>query len=624
MYRHAMNYWGIKKVENLDPLVKLLLEALSSELFGLSHEIEDSHNRMLDKIANMLTPDTLVHVHPAHGVCHALPNSTAKLTVAKVVIRMKHGTSGEENIFKGIVTSVGMDGEKGVSGTLHYRGYSMTILMESGKTMDSFTDATLKDIVNEVVDKYGNGISVVNNPAFQNKIPYIQMQEESAYEFLKRLAWQYGEWFYYNGQELFFGNPHREKDENLVYDIDIDSIHFSSQMMPFRFSRHDYMADIHTAMYGDDTEAVNGINTYLANAVQTSENTYKSQTTMYSHTAAGHPLDIEHFAAAEKGRNVASLVWITGNTKTCRIRIGEPAVITIPPTMCKRQDLGRYRIVELSHSIDANGTYTNTFKGIPASMEYIPMKDIRTPVAYSMLAEVTDNADPENMGRVQVQFAWQKSKNKTTNWIRVRSLDAGSSETVSKNRGFVFVPEIGDQVMVDFELGDPCRPYVSGSMFHKNNGEGGNADNHIKTIVTRSGHTLEFNDDEDGQWGITLKDANKNIIHINSKEQTIEIIAPKTISLNAENIRLNAKEDINIVADGKLDMSIGKEGDLKFDKLKVDANNSLDVLSKKYQNESDEISVVSNGKMTLNGKNTTKLSGKKVDIQGSSNKLELP
>ena len=71
-------------------------------------------------------------------------------------------------------------------------------------------------------------------------------------------------------------------------------------------------------------------------------------------------------------------------------------------------------------------------------------------------------------------------------------------------------------------------------------------------------------------------------------------------------------------------MSIGKEGDLKFDKLKVDANNSLDVLSKKYQNESDEISVISNGKMTLNGKSATKLKGKKVEIQGSSNKLELP
>ena len=541
-----------------------------------------------------------------------------------VVIRMKHEFSGDESIFKGIITSIGMDGDKGVSGTLHYRGYSTTILLESGRTMDSFTDATLGEIVSEVVEKYGNGISIVNNPAFKSRIPYVQMQEESAYEFLRRLAWQYGEWFYYNGQVLYFGNPYKEKDENLVYDIDMDSMHFSSCVAPFHFSRHDYLSDSHMDMFGDDSEAVRGINTYLANAMKTSEGMFRSQTTMYSHTATGHPLDIEHFTAVEKGRNVASLVWMTGNTKTCRVRIGEPVVVQIPPNMCKRRDMGRYRIVEITHRIEVSGGYANSFKGIPASMEYIPTEDMRMPVAHAMLAEVTDNADPENLGRVQVQFAWQKSRNKTTNWIRVRSLDAGSSETVSKNRGFVFVPEIGDQVMVDFELGDPCRPYVSGSMFHKNNGEGGNADNHIKTIVTRSGHTLEFNDDKNGDWGITLKDANKNIIHINSKEQTIEITAPKTISLNAENIRLNAKEDINIVADGKLDMSIGKEGDLKFDKLKVDANNSLDVLSKKYQNESDEISVISNGKMTLNGKNTTKLKGKKVEIQGSSNKLELP
>ena len=541
-----------------------------------------------------------------------------------VVIRMKHEFSGDESIFKGIITSIGMDGDKGVSGTLHYRGYSTTILLESGRTMDSFTDATLGEIVSEVVEKYGNGISIVNNPAFKSRIPYVQMQEESAYEFLRRLAWQYGEWFYYNGQVLYFGNPYKEKDEKLVYDIDMDSMHFSSCVAPFHFSRHDYLSDSHMDMFGDDSEAVRGINTYLANAMKTSEGMYRSQTTMYSHTAAGHPLDIERFTAVEKGRKVASLVWMTGKTKTCRVRIGEPVVVQIPPNMCKRRDMGRYRIVEITHRIEVSGGYANSFKGIPASMEYIPTEDMRMPVAHAMLAEVTDNADPENLGRVQVQFAWQKSRNKTTNWIRVRSLDAGSSETLSKNRGFVFVPEIGDQVMVDFELGDPCRPYVSGSMFHKNNGEGGNADNHIKTIVTRSGHTLEFNDDKNGDWGITLKDANKNIIHINSKEQTIEITAPKTISLNAENIRLNAKEDINIVADGKLDMSIGKEGDLKFDKLKVDVNNSLDVLSKKYQNESDEISVVSNGKMTLNGKNTTKLKGKKVEIQGSSNKLELP
>ena len=549
-----------------------------------------------------------------------------------VVIRMKHEFSGDESIFKGIITSIGMDGDKGVSGTLHYRGYSTTILLESGRTMDSFTDATLGEIVSEVVEKYGNGISIVNNPAFKSRIPYVQMQEESAYEFLRRLAWQYGEWFYYNGQVLYFGNPYKEKDENLVYDIDMDSMHFSSCVAPFHFSRHDYLSDSHMDMFGDDSEAVRGINTYLANAMKTSEGMYRSQTTMYSHTATGHPLDIEHFTAVEKGRKVASLVWMTGNTKTCRVRIGEPVVVQIPPNMCKRRDMGRYRIVEITHRIEVSGGYANSFKGIPASMEYIPTEDMRMPVAHAMLAEVTDNADPENLGRVQVQFAWQKSRNKTTNWIRVRSLDAGSSETVSKNRGFVFVPEIGDQVMVDFELGDPCRPYVSGSMFHKNNGEGGNADNHIKTIVTRSGHTLEFNDDENGQWGITIKDRNGCALHLDTKGKNIEITAPETMSFTAKNVSINAQENVQIAA--KQNVDITAESDINLaakGNLTEQADGDMSVAVKGNINAEAKTDVNLSGqnarvdaksKMTINGTETL-ASGKVTTIQGAAHKVDV-
>ena len=549
-----------------------------------------------------------------------------------VVIRMKHEFSGDESIFKGIITSIGMDGDKGVSGTLHYRGYSMTILLESGRTMDSFTDATLGEIVSEVVEKYGNGISIVNNPAFKSRIPYVQMQEESAYEFLRRLAWQYGEWFYYNGQVLYFGNPYKEKDEKLVYDIDMDSMHFSSCVAPFHFSRHDYLSDSHMDMFGDDSETVRGINTYLANAMKTSEGMYRSQTTMYSHTPTGHPLDIEHFTAVEKGRKVASLVWMTGNTKTCRVRIGEPVVVQIPPNMCKRRDMGRYRIVELTHRIEVSGGYANSFKGIPASMEYIPTEDVRMPVAHAMLAEVTDNADPENLGRVQVQFAWQKSRNKTTNWIRVRSLDAGSSETVSKNRGFVFVPEIGDQVMVDFELGDPCRPYVSGSMFHKNNGEGGNADNHIKTIVTRSGHTLEFNDDENGQWGITIKDRNGCALHLDTKGKNIEITAPETMSFTAKNVSINAQENVQIAA--KQNVDITAESDINLaakGNLTEQADGDMSVAVKGNINAEAKTDVNLSGqnarvdaksKMTINGTETL-ASGKVTTIQGAAHKVEV-
>ena len=532
-----------------------------------------------------------------------------------VVIRMKHEFSGDESIFKGIITSIGMDGDKGVSGTLHYRGYSTTILLESGRTMDSFTDATLGEIVSEVVEKYGNGISIVNNPAFKSRIPYVQMQEESAYEFLRRLAWQYGEWFYYNGQVLYFGNPYKEKDENLVYDIDMDSMHFSSCVAPFHFSRHDYLSDSHMDMFGDDSEAVRGINTYLANAMKTSEGMYRSQTTMYSHTAAGHPLDIEHFTAVEKGRNVASLIWMTGNTKTCRVRIGEPVVVQIPPNMCRRRDMGRYRIVEITHRIEVSGGYANSFKGIPASMEYIPTEDMRMPVAHAMLAEVTDNADPENLGRVQVQFAWQKSRNKTTNWIRVRSLDAGSSETVSKNRGFVFVPEIGDQVMVDFELGDPCRPFVSGSMFHRNNGKGGNADNSIKTIITRSGHTFTF-DDTKGEESITLKDKNGNMLHINTQHNKIEITATDNMYLNANNVYINAESNIEMT--GKVIKENAIEHLNQFaKKINVKADESVDLLSEKVKATGDVVSIYSQKE------NLTLYSKKNVDTISNAKKIRL-
>jgi len=385
-------------------------------------------------------------------------------------------------------------------------------------------------------------------------------------------------------------------------------------------------------MFGDDSEAVRGINTYLANAMKTSEGLYRSQTTMYSHTATGHPLDIEHFTAVEKGRKVSSLVWMTGNTKTCRVRIGEPVVVQIPPNMCKRRDMGRYRIVELTHRIEVSGGYANSFKGIPASMEYIPTEDMRMPVAHAMLAEVTDNADPENLGRVQVQFAWQKSRNKTTNWIRVRSLDAGSSETVSKNRGFVFVPEIGDQVMVEFELGDPCRPYVSGSMFHKNNGEGGNADNHIKTIVTRSGHTLEFNDDENGQWGITIKDRNGCALHLDTKGKNIEITAPETMSFTAKNVSINAQENVQIAA--KQNVDITAESDINLaakGNLTEQADGDMSVAVKGNINAEAKTDVNLSGqnarvdaksKMTINGTETL-ASGKVTTIQGAAHKVEV-
>jgi len=73
MLKHALTYWGIRQIEDLDPAVKLILEALSLELYMLGNETRDAQVRILEKIAGLLAPDSLTAPAPAHAILHASP-----------------------------------------------------------------------------------------------------------------------------------------------------------------------------------------------------------------------------------------------------------------------------------------------------------------------------------------------------------------------------------------------------------------------------------------------------------------------------------------------------------------------------------------------------------------------
>jgi hypothetical protein len=73
MYRHALKFWGIKNTEDLDPAVKLIMEALALELSALANEVKDTQVRILEKVANMMAPDSLTSPNPAHAILHATP-----------------------------------------------------------------------------------------------------------------------------------------------------------------------------------------------------------------------------------------------------------------------------------------------------------------------------------------------------------------------------------------------------------------------------------------------------------------------------------------------------------------------------------------------------------------------
>lgn len=113
---------------------------------------------------------------------------------------------------------------------------------------------------------------------------------------------------------------------------------------------------------------------------------------------------------------------------------------------------------------------------------------------------VTNNKDPEQLGRVKVTFPWRSGSDESY-WARVVTFMAG------KERGAFFLPEVGDEVLVAFDMGRLQHPFIIGSLWNgedpppETNAGGGN---HIRKIKTRSGHELIF-DDEKGKEKITLR-----------------------------------------------------------------------------------------------------------------------
>jgi uncharacterized protein involved in type VI secretion and phage assembly len=104
---------------------------------------------------------------------------------------------------------------------------------------------------------------------------------------------------------------------------------------------------------------------------------------------------------------------------------------------------------------------------------------------------VTNNQDPDGLGRVKIKFPWLSDENET-DWVRIATLMAGGE------RGSFFLPEVGDEVLVAFEHGDINHPVVIGALWNgvdkppETNSDGRN---NIRKIKSRSGHEIIFNDD---------------------------------------------------------------------------------------------------------------------------------
>ncbi len=115
--------------------------------------------------------------------------------------------------------------------------------------------------------------------------------------------------------------------------------------------------------------------------------------------------------------------------------------------------------------------YTSELKCIPAEVSYRPQRVTRKPVVDGPQTAIVVGPGGEEIyvdqhGRVKVQFHWDREgqmNEKSSCWIRVSQLWAG------QKWGAMYIPRIGQEVIVDFLEGDPDRPIITGRVYHGDN-----------------------------------------------------------------------------------------------------------------------------------------------------------
>ncbi len=194
-------------------------------------------------------------------------------------------------------------------------------------------------------------------------------------------------------------------------------------------------------------------------------------------------------------------------------------------------------------------------------------RDKRVPVAGVISGKVLRVEVEGHPGMVEVKFRWLGGSLRS--WARVAVPMAG------KNRGFYFMPDVGDEVLLAFDHGDVHSPYVIGSLWNASSKPPDSArdgNNNLKTLKLRSGHELTFKDDKNGndrsieiktsgnqritlndspgKEMIEIADSTGNIVKITNKE--ISISAQAKLSIKAPTIEMQAQGSMSLKSTGPL------------------------------------------------------------------------
>jgi type VI secretion system secreted protein VgrG len=515
---------------------------------------------------------------------------------------------GNSFVFKGIIVSINCGQQNNIGADYEISGKGLASKLEEAPVCKSFLKKSIKDITEDVLT---GGIRHKINPEYSKKLYYTVQYNQSTFDFIKMLAARYGEWFYYDGSELRMGKPDNGNLE-LIIDSSISDWQIFGKMLK---TKGDIVStDLYSGKKLIDKGELSGLNGLYKTIADSGKESIAGTILKHSTKNVEQEL-LKVLNKIQQQGDLANSVFVSGRSYAVGLRL----CTVIDVKLQDNTEQGKYRITEVHHRSYDGSDYINTFTAIPIDAEKPPYTNTELfPKAMAQPAEVTHNEDKDGLDRVKVKFPWHTDEeNQNTPWIPMVQTHAG------KDKGFRFLPEIGDKVMVGFLDDNAERPFILGTLFNEKEQSGikDDKENNKKFIGTKSGRRLSWDEKENL---FSLNDsvfefpANKVLLSQAKDKASIKIESGQD-ERNGSVIEMKNEEamEIGMLKGGKLVAKIIFDG--KEDKITIESDGLIELKSKKkITMGAPEIEIKAQSKVSIEGTSETEIKGANVKIEAKA------
>jgi phage protein D/phage baseplate assembly protein gpV len=463
---------------------------------------------------------------------------------------------GTKKLLKGEITAIEPEFNQLGSPTLMVRGFDKSHRLYRVKQTKTYLQVTDSDIVGTIAGNHGLSAQTDSTSVVHD---YVLQDNQTDMEFITERAQRLGYHVYVRDDKLYFRRLPDTESSGLVLEWGIDLLEFQG-----RLTTAEQVTEVTVRGWDVKTKKeIIGKATKPQDTPQVGQKRSGGQTAKRAFNKESREIVVDRPVAtqAEADALAQSVCDRLGNDfmQVQGKCMGSPDLRAGEMVNVKgvgERFSGRYRITRAIHRYDESG-YTTEFEASGRRTntlgELLAPKHGRSRNA--VIGVVTNNRDPDGLGRVKVRFPTLPG-NEESAWARLVSPMAGDE------RGMLLIPEVNDEVAIIFEHGDVNRPFMLGGLWNgkdklpaDTNDVGDSTGKVQKRVIrSRSGHIITI-DDTSGKEKISIVDkTGKNSIDIDSSSKSVAIKAEGDIQLEAggkvvitgKNIEMEASNAANV------------------------------------------------------------------------------